>query len=206
MQFLVGNGDAQSLQRAHRVGIKHQDVLQRRAVVENGIEAVEALAVVGDGELHRGIIEDAFGLRCGVGVVDRHAYRADRRQREIEHAPFVTGRREDGHRVAFADAEGDQSLGGGDHIPVKFAGGDVGPLAGRGLAFRDHGVFAGAFEAFGEQGVDGFIVAYLDGRAWSRVLGEHGMFSFSRIAPRASCAGHHRLPLAERCPVAPPIA
>ena len=68
-------------------------------------EPVEALAVVGKGQLDRRIVHDALGLRGGVGVVDRHAYRAHCGQCEIENAPFETGGGKDGHRVALGDAE-----------------------------------------------------------------------------------------------------
>ena len=76
------------------------------------------------------------------------------------------------------EAERDQAFGRGEHVLVEFAGRHLGPLARSGFAFRDHGVFAGALDAFGKQGVDGFVVAYFDGCARGRVLGEHEVFSF----------------------------
>ena len=178
IQLLVGHGDAQALQCAHGIGVEHQNMLQRRAVVDDGVETVEALAIVRDGQLHVGIVENTLGLRRGIGVVDRHIDRADRGQREIKHAPLVTGGGEEGDGVALGDAERDQAFGRGEHVLVEFAGRHLGPLARSGFAFRDHGVFAGALDAFGKQGVDGFVVAYFDGCARGRVLGEHEVFSF----------------------------
>ena len=180
-QLLVGHGDAQAFQRAHGVGIEHQNVLERRAAVDYGVETVEALAIVGDGQFHIRIVEDALGLRCGISVVDRHIDRADCGQCEVEHTPLVAGGGEDGDGVAFGDAERDETFGGGDHILVKFAGSDLHPLAGGGFAFRDHGILASARDASGKQGIDGFVVADLDGFARCGVLGEHEAFSFSRF-------------------------
>ena len=54
-------------------------------------------------------------------------------------------------------------------------------FAGGGFAFRDHGILASARDASGKQGVDGFVVADLDGFARCGVLGEHEAFSFSRF-------------------------
>ncbi len=210
LQLLVRDGHAQAFERAERVAVEHEDALQRRAVVDHRVQAVVALAVVRDGELDRGIVDDAFGLRggvrvidrhvhradrgqCevehtvvalavvrdgeldrgivddafglrgGVRVIDRHVHRADRGQCEVEHTPFPAGGGEDGDRVALADAEGDEALGGGQHHAVEFAGGDLFPAAGTGFARGDDGVFAGAFDALGEQGVQGFVAVDLDG-------------------------------------------
>ena len=120
-------------------------------------------------------------MRCGISVVDRHIDRADCGQCEVEHTPLVAGGGEDGDGVALGDAERDKTFGGGDHILVKFAGSDLHPLAGGGFAFRDHGILASARDASGKQGIDGFVVADLDGFARCGVLGEHGAFSFSRF-------------------------
>ena len=151
IQLFVGHGDAQSLQCAHGIGVEHQNMLQRRAVVDHGIETVEALAIVRDGQLHVGIVENAFGLRRGIGVVDRHIDRSDCGQREVEHTPLVAGGGEDGDGVTLGDAERDEAFGGGDHVFVEFAGCHLGPLSGGGFALRDHGVLAGARDALGEQ-------------------------------------------------------
>ena len=186
-QLLVGNRDAHAFQCAHRIRFEHEDMLQARAVVDYRIKTVEAFSIVGDGEFYGGIIDDAFGLRRGIRVVDRYAHGSDRGQGEVEHAPLVAGGREDGDRVPFADSERDQALGRGDHGLMEFAGGDVGPPSRSGLACRDDGVFAGTFDAFGEHGVDGFVVAYLNGSARGRVLGEHEAFSFL-ADPRVSRA------------------
>ena len=180
-QLLVGHGDAQTFQRAHGVGVEHENVLQVRAVVDHGIQAVETFAIIGDGELHAGIVENAFGLRRGIGVVDRHVHRADCGQREVEHTPFVTGGGENGDGIALVDAECDEAFRCGDHVIVEFAGGHLDPFARTGFTFRDDGAFSGAFDAFGEQGVDGFVVAYLNGSSRGGVLGEHEAFSFSRF-------------------------
>mgnify|MGYP000161110781 CR=1 FL=1 len=99
-------------------------MLERRAAVDYGVETVEALAIVGDGQFHIRIVEDALGLRCGISVVDRHIDRADCGQCEVEHTPLVAGGGEDGDGVALGDAERDKTFGGGDHILVKFAGSD----------------------------------------------------------------------------------
>lgn len=64
---------------------------------------------------------------------------------------------------------------------MEFAGGHLDPFARTGFTFRDDGAFSGAFDAFGEQGVDGFVVAYLNGSSRGGVLGEHEAFSFSRF-------------------------
>ena len=172
LQLLVRNGDAHAFERAERVAVEHEDALQRRAVVDHRVQAVVALAVVRDGELDRGIVDDAFGLRGGIRVVDRHVHRADRGQCEVEHAPFPAGGGEDGDRVALADAEGDEAFGGGQHHAVEFAGGDLFPAAGTGFARGDDRVLAGAFDALGEQGVQGFVAADLDGSGGG-VFGEH---------------------------------
>ena len=189
-QLLVGHGDAQTFQRAHGVGVEHQNVLERRAAVDYGVETVEALAIVGDGQFHIRIVENAFGLRRGIGVVDRHVHRADCGQREVEHTPFVTGGGENGDGIALVDAECDEAFRCGDHVIVEFAGGHLDPFARTGFTFRDDGAFSGAFDAFGEQGVDGFVVAYLNGSSRGGVLGEHEAFSFSRFSalfPRIFC-------------------
>ena len=172
LQLLVRNGDAQAFERAERVAVEHEDALQRRAVVDHRVQAVVALAVVRDGELDRGIVDDAFGLRGGVRVIDRHVHRADRGQCEVEHTPFPAGGGEDGDRVALVDAEGDEAFGGGQHHAVEFAGGDLFPAAGAGFARGDDRVLAGAFDALGEQGVQGFVAADLDGSGGG-VFGEH---------------------------------
>ena len=112
VQFLVRNSHAQTFERAQCVALEHENLLQGRAVVLDRVEPVEALAVVGKSQLDRRIVHDALGLRGGVGVVDRHAYRAHRGQREVEDAPFETGGGEDGYRVALGDAERDQAFGG----------------------------------------------------------------------------------------------
>lgn len=109
-QLLVGHGDAQAFQRAHGVGIEHQNVLERRAAVDYGVETVEALAIVGDGQFHIRIVEDALGLRRGIGVVDRHVHRADGGQCEVEHAPLVAGGGENGDGIALVDAECDEAF------------------------------------------------------------------------------------------------
>ena len=46
-------------------------MLQRRAVVDHGIETVEALAIVRDGQLHVGIVENAFGHGVTLGDAER---------------------------------------------------------------------------------------------------------------------------------------
>ena len=172
LQLLVGHAHTQTFERAERVAVEHEDALQRRAVVDHRVQTVVALAIVRDGELDRGIVDDAFGLRGGIRVVDRHVHRADRGQREVEYAPFPAGGGEDGDRVALADAEGDEAFGGGQHHAVEFAGGDLFPAAGSGFARGDDGVLAGAFDALGEQGVQGFVAADLDGSGGG-VFGEH---------------------------------
>ena len=91
VQLFVGHGDAQSLQRAHGIGVEHQNMLQRRAAANHGIKTVEAFAIVGDGELHVGIVENAFGLRRGIGVIDRHIDRADCGQCETQARPTRNG-------------------------------------------------------------------------------------------------------------------
>ena len=180
-QLLVGHGDAQAFQRAHGVGIEHQNVLERRAAVDYGVETVEALAIVGDGQFHIRIVEDTLGLRRGISVVDRHVHRADGGQCEVEHAPLVAGGGEDGDGIALVDAECDEAFCGGEHGIVEFAGSDLRPLAGGGFVFRDHGIFASARYASSKQGIDGFVVAHLNGFARGGVLGEHEAFSFSRF-------------------------
>ena len=150
VQFLVRNSHAQTFERAQRVALDHENLLQGRTVVLDRVEPVEALAVVGKGQLDRRIVHDALGLRGGVGVVDRHAYRAHCGQCEIENAPFETGGGKDGHRVALGDAERDQALGGRDHALVEFAGGDVLPAAGADFLGGDYRVRAGAGKAIGK--------------------------------------------------------
>ena len=179
LQLLVRNGDARPSSAPSGVAVEHEDALQRRAVVDHRVQAVVALAVVRDGELDRGIVDDAFGLRGGVRVIDRHVHRADRGQCEVEHTPFPAGGGEDGDRVPLADAEGDEALGGGQHHAVEFAGGDLLPAAGAGFARGDDRVLAGAFDALGEQGVQGFVAADLDGSGGG-VFGEH-MRSFMMV-------------------------
>ena len=71
---------------------------------------------------------------------------------------------------------------------MEFSCGYIRPSAWADFAGGDYRVFAGALNALREQGVDGFVVAYLSGCAWSRVLGEHEVFSFlagiGRVAVR----------------------
>lgn len=98
----------------HGVGIEHQNVLERRAAVDYGVETVEALAIVGDGQFHIRIVEDTLGLRRGISVVDRHVHRADGGQCEVEHAPLVAGGGEDGDGIALVDAECDEAFCGGE--------------------------------------------------------------------------------------------
>ena len=108
LQLLVGDRHAQSLQSAQRVAVHHEDALQAGASVVDRIETVIAFAVIGDGELHAGVVDDALRLCRGIGVVDRHVHRADRGEREIQHAPLEAGGGEQRHRVSLADAERDE--------------------------------------------------------------------------------------------------
>ena len=205
LQLLIGHAHAQAFERAERVAVEHEDALQRRAVVDHRVQAVVALAVVGDGELDRGVVDDAFGLRGGIRVIDRHVHRADRGQREVEHAPLPAGGGEDGDRVPLPDTEGDEALGGGQHHAMEFAGGDLLPTAGTGFARGDDRVLAGAFDALGEQGVQGFVAADLDGSGGG-VFGEH-MRSFMvvrgawRVAPPAGRLAHPRMVCVACCAV-----
>ena len=91
LQLLVGDRHAQSLQSAQRVAVHHEDALQAGASVVDRIETVIAFAVIGDGELHAGVVDDALRLCRGIGVVDWHVHRADRGEREIQHAPLEAG-------------------------------------------------------------------------------------------------------------------
>ena len=70
---------------------------------------------------------------------------------------------ENGDGIALVDAECDEAFCGGEHGIVEFAGSDLRPLAGGGFAFRDHGIFASARYASSKQGIDGFVVAHLNG-------------------------------------------
>ena len=48
---------------------------------------------------HVGVGEDVLDLGCGVGLIDRHSDRADRKEGEIEEEPFVRGWGQDCDRV-----------------------------------------------------------------------------------------------------------
>ena len=133
------------------VAVNHKNLLQRGAVVLDRIEPVIAFAVVGKGQLDRGIVHDALGLRGGVSVVNRHAHRAHCSQREVEDAPFKAGGGEDSDRVAFGDAQSDETLGGRDHTLVEFAGGDVLPTPRADFLGCDYRVGTGAGQSVGEQ-------------------------------------------------------
>ena len=151
VQLFVGDSHAEAFQSTQCVAVNHKNLLQRGAVVLDRIEPVIAFAVVGKGQLDRGIVHDALGLRGGVSVVNRHAHRAHCSQREVEDAPFKAGGGEDSDRVAFGDAQSDEPLGGRDHTLVEFAGGDVLPTPRADFLGCNYRVGTGAGQSVGEQ-------------------------------------------------------
>ena len=151
VQLFVGDSHAEAFQSTQCVAVNHKNLLQRGAVVLDRIEPVIAFAVVGKGQLDRGIVHDALGLRGGVSVVNRHAHRAHCSQREVEDAPFKAGGGEDSDRVTFGDAQSDETLGGRDHTLVEFAGGDVLPTPRADFLGCDYRVGTGAGQSVGEQ-------------------------------------------------------
>ena len=186
LQLLVGDRHAQSLQSAQRVAVHHEDALQAGASVVDRIETVIAFAVIGDGELHAGVVDDALRLCRGIGVVDRHVHRADRGEREIQHAPLEAGGGEQRHRVSLADADRDEPLRCGEHQTVELAGGDARPRARAGLARRDGGRIAGAGDAFGEQRVQCLVVVHGD-VAGGGVFADDGRNGSGADRPRGRC-------------------
>ena len=81
-------------------------------------------AVLGEDDLDLGVRDDPLHLGGGGGLVDGHRDGADGPGGEVEQGPLVAGVAHDRHPLARPDAEGDQPLGGGEHLLGEDPGGD----------------------------------------------------------------------------------
>ncbi len=142
-------------------------------MVEHRIQAVEALLIVGNRQFHVRIVENAFGLRRGIGVVNRHGHRTDCSEGEIKQTPFDARGGEDRHGIALLDAECNQTLGDGTNAVIELPGSELAPRAVGLLVLGERGVLAGTCNAVGEQRVDGLVIAHGERRTRRRVFGEH---------------------------------
>ena len=83
-------------------------ISRRPAARKHGLELLALLVVLGEGEHRLGVAEDVRALARGVRRVEADDDGADRHDRPVEQDPLEARPREDGDRVAAADAAGEE--------------------------------------------------------------------------------------------------
>ena len=115
----------------HRIGeaaqalhVEHDDLLQGRAARTARQDLVELLLVLGEDHLGRGIVDQVFDLRRGVGRIDAGGDAAGAQDAHVGIDPFRHGVGDDRGDVAGPEAAGMQAVGDvlGDLQPLAPTG------------------------------------------------------------------------------------
>ena len=129
VELLVGDGLDEVGHRVQARGLEVEHVLEPVAPVADPVEGLGVRGVPRERDHRVDVVDDAGRLLGRVGLVDRHADRADGGAGEVHDAPFVTGRGVDHHHAAGLDAQADQPLRYLAHALLHLAGRHVVPLA-----------------------------------------------------------------------------